>query len=220
MGAAGLLDDQAAMAWAALALFQATATHGFLDDARRHVAAAERFFADGRGGFFLSASDAVDVPLGPAARPRTATDGPSPSGVGLMGQCYARLFHVTGEDEFRRRAEALGAAFAGDGDQLAHMPTLLSALDALDRAAVVVIVGGDGAAADALAHVALGAPDPATLLLRVATMDGLPEAHPAFGKRPPAGHRAAAFVCRAGVCGLPVTDAAALRADLRRAPLA
>jgi uncharacterized protein len=66
-----------------------------------------------------------------------------------------------------------------------------------------------------LAHTALAAPDPAVVVLRAATPAALPADHPAFGK--PAGAAgAAAYVCRKQVCGLPVTDSAALAGVLAR----
>ena len=49
-------------------------------------------------------------------------------------------------------------------------------------------------------------------MLRVADGAALPGSHPAHGKGPVAG-AAAAYVCRTGTCGLPVTDPAALPAD-------
>ena len=79
---------------------------------------------------------------------------------------------------------------------------------------MVVIAGDSGA--DALLRAALATPDPAICVLR--TKDGadwLPTS-PAHG-RTPVGGKAAAYVCRAMVCGLPATDVNALRAELSSA---
>lgn len=211
--AAGLLDDQAALARAALALFEATADPAYLADARALVGAAEAHFGDGSGAFYTTAADAADVPLGPAARPRQAGDGVTPAGCGLMAEVYARLYHLTGEASFRTRAEALLRAFAGYGEGLAGMPTLLAAADLLEDGALVVVTGAPGPAA-ALRQVALAAPDPAVAVLSVADTAALPAGHPAHAKAAPPGG-AAAYVCRGGVCSLPVSDPAALAAMLR-----
>jgi len=61
-----------------------------------------------------------------------------------------------------------------------------------------------------LAAAALRAPDPAVVVLQVPDASELPAAHPAHGKS------AGAYVCRAAVCSLPVTEPAALAALLRR----
>ncbi len=109
MAAAGLLDDQAAMARAALALVRG--------DRRRRLSRrrdrawprrAERWFAaDAGGGYFTTAADAADLPLGGAARPRSAADDATPAGNGLMAEVLARLYHLTGEPRWRDRAQAV-----------------------------------------------------------------------------------------------------------------
>jgi uncharacterized protein YyaL (SSP411 family) len=210
--AAGLLDDQASMARAALALYEASGDPARLSQAIRLAEAAIAHFGDGAGGFFTTADDAADVPM---ARPRTAADNATPAGNGLIAEVFARLWHLTGEVVWRDRADALLRAFTGIPEQLAAMPTLLAAADLLEETADVVIVGPtDSTVGRALAAVALAGPDPATVVLRAPTPDALPETHPAYGKTAGA-EGAAAYLCRRNVCGLPVTDAAVLAAMLR-----
>jgi uncharacterized protein YyaL (SSP411 family) len=52
------------------------------------------------------------------------------------------------------------------------------------------------------------------MVLRLPDTSALPAGHPAHGKTA-APHEAAAYVCRRNVCGLPITDAAALSQALR-----
>jgi hypothetical protein len=203
--AAGLLDDQAAMAHASLALFEATGGERRLTQAIGLAEAALIAFSDGQGGYYTTAADATDVPL---TRPRTAADNATPAGAGILAGVFARLWHLTGEPAWRQRTEALLRAFAGNPDQFAAMPTLLAAADLLEEAATVVVVGG---AVDSLAAAALAAPDPAVVVLRVPSSDALPPGHPAFGKSAPA-DGTVAYVCRRSVCGLPIADAHELAA--------
>ncbi len=209
--AAGMLDDHAAMARAALALHEATGDSARLAQAIALAEATVAHFADPAGGYHITADDADDVPL---MRGRNAGDNATPAGNGLIAEVFARLYHLTGDAVWRARAEGVFTAFSGQPDQFAGMPTLLAAADLLEEAASVVIVGGAERAA-ALAGVALSAPDPAIVVLRVADASSLPAAHPAHGKSPGAAG-AAAFVCRRSVCSLPVADPAALAAMLRR----
>ena len=206
--APGLIEDQAAMARAALALFEATGESGYLAVAERLANAAQSAFGDSHGGFFTTAAGAADVPLG---RPRSATDNVTPSGNGMMAEVLSRLFHLTGEAGWRARAHAALRAFSGQSDQLSGMPTLLAAADLLEEGASVVVVGVNSAA---LAEAALRAPDPAVVVLRAPNSGSLPVDHPAYGKVPPP-YAAAAYVCRRNVCGLPMTDAATLSQALR-----
>jgi uncharacterized protein len=207
--AAGLLDDQASMARASLALFEATGEERRLADAIRLAHAAEAAFPDGQGGYYTTAADAADVPL---ARPRTAADNATPAGNGLLAEVFSRLWHLTGDPGWRERAEALLRAFTGNPDQLAAMPTLLAATDLLEESATVVIAG-DGEQAQGLSTVALAAADTAVVVLRTLSLDGLPPGHPAFGKSSGT-DGAAAYVCRRNVCGLPIADQRALAAAL------
>ncbi len=218
--AAGLLDDQAVMARAALALLEATGDSRRMQQALGLVKAAAAWFGDPGGSFFTTAADAADVPFGPAARPRSAIDNATPAGNGIMAEVLARLYHLTGDAAWRDRAQHVLTAFSGLGDGLAAAPTLLAAADLLEGGTLVVVAGaGQAQATSALLAVALAAADPAVCVLRGETTDALPPAHPAYAKAAPAGE-AAAFVCRAGVCGLPIADPVALAAALRdRLPL-
>ena len=205
--APGMIEDQASMARAALALHEATGDPGFLSHAELLADAARDAFADGHGGFYSTAAGASDVPL---PRPRTAADNATPSGNGIMAEVLARLFHLTGDPQWRTRGQAVLCAFAGQPDQLAGMPTLLGAADLLEEAASVVIAGSSAA----LEQAALAAPDPAVITLRASDAGALPVDHPAFGKTAgPDG--AVAYVCRRSVCGLPIADPASLSRALR-----
>jgi uncharacterized protein len=209
--AAGLLDDQAAMARASLALFEATGNPARLVQAVRLAEASLAAFSDGQGGVFTTAADATDVPL---TRPRTAADNATPAGAGVLAEVFARLYHLTGEAAWRERTEALLRAFTGNPDQLAAMPTLLAAADLLEEAAAVVIAGDPAhPRAQALAATVLAAADPAVVVLRAPDAGALPVDHPAFGK-PATADVAAAYVCRRQVCGLPIADHKALAATL------
>jgi uncharacterized protein YyaL (SSP411 family) len=206
ISAAGLLEDQAAMLRAALALYEATGDTARLHQGLRILAAIEQNFADGAGAFFMAAQDATDVP-GP--RSRNVNDGPTPSGIGLMAENYARLHHLTGLAAYRDKADAVLAAYGAEPRMLAASPVLLAAADFLANAACIVITGGSAE----LAQAALSLADPAVVVLQVADGAELAPEHPAFGK-----HNAtpAAFVCRGGTCALPVTTPDALRAIAAR----
>jgi uncharacterized protein YyaL (SSP411 family) len=213
--AAGLLEDQANLARAAVVLFEATSEPRYLADAAALAAAARRWFGAEGGGYFTSAADAADLPLDGAARPHTAVDEATPSGNGLMVEVLAHLHHLTGEPYWREEAAATLSAFGGLGERLAACPTLLAAADFLEGGATVVIVGPSAAGETrALRAAARAAPDPAVAILAVSDPDMLSPRHPAYGKSVPPGAVAAAFVCRGGVCGLPVIDPRQLAARL------
>jgi len=212
VSAAGLLDDQAGTARAALALHEATGKPAYLSEAVRLAGVAEALFADGTGGFFTTAADATDVPV---ARPRTAADNATPAGNAVMAEVFARLYHLTGDVPWRQKTEALLRAFSGDPQQFPGMPAMLAAADLLEEAASVVIAGPpDEPRSRALAQAALASPDPAVVVLRAPGTDSLPPGHPAHGKAAGPGEPIT-YVCRRAVCGRPIGDPADLAASLR-----
>jgi uncharacterized protein YyaL (SSP411 family) len=176
------------------------------------VDAADSAFADGEGGYFTTAADATDVPL---TRPRVAQDNATPSGIGIMAEVLARLYHLTGDANWRGRTEAVLRSCSGDPRRLSGMPSVLAAADLLEEAASVVVVGSrSDPRTQALLTAALAAPDPAVVVVQIAETQGLNPAHPAYGRSTVAG-APAAYLCRRSVCSLPVSDPEALRQMLR-----
>lgn len=205
----GLLTDYASMIRAGVILAGATADPAPLRAAEAWARAAFALFADADGAFFTAPADAADVIL----RAKDATDNAVPSGNGMMADALVRLFLVTGEDRYRAAAASLITAYAGGAvEQPWAHPWLLVAADMLERGAAVVVAGTpDDPGTQALLAAAHAVPE-LGVTVQLAGAD-LPPSHPAAGKGPLAG-RAAAYVCRAGTCGLPITEPDALRAAL------
>ena len=210
------LDDYANMIRAALALHEATGEGACLEQAIAWTAIVDRHYWDAdNGGYFFTADDAADLIL----RAKSAGDNAVPSGNGTMLANLARLYLLTGDESWRRRAEAQQAAFAGELQRnFLPLTTYLNAVEFAERAVQVVIAGAPGAAdAEALADAAFSVSEPNRVLQFAPAANVLPRAHPAFGKGPVEG-RAAAYVCRGQTCSLPIVEPEALRAALRGTP--
>jgi uncharacterized protein YyaL (SSP411 family) len=205
------LEDHAALIAAALALHESAGDPEALADAEAWATQVEEHFADPDGGYFLAADDVDDIVL----RPKTAYDNATPSGNGLMVHGLARLFFLTGNPDYRDRADALITAFSGLLEKNAMaIPMLITGNALLQEGLQIVLAGDDEAALDALHHAALAAGNPAVVIQRVADGAALPATHPAHGKGP-AGGKPAAYVCRGTTCSLPLTDPAALTDAVR-----
>jgi uncharacterized protein YyaL (SSP411 family) len=204
---AATLDDHAHLAAAALALHEATGGAEHLAAARELVALLDAHFWDRQqGGYFMTADDVTDV----IQRPKSAGDNATPNGNGALVAVLARLYHLTGESAYLDRAQALVAAFSGElGRNFFPLATLLNSNDFLRNALQIVVVGEANAETAALVRAVLDRSLP-NRLLQVITPDAqLPDGHPATGKGTVDG-KAAAYVCRGQICGLPVTHAAGL----------
>ena len=204
--AAGLLDDQAAMARASLALFEATGEARRLAEAIRLARAAETAFADGQGGYYTTAADASDVPL---ARPRTAADNATPAGNGLLAEVFARLWHLTGDS---------GVAGAGGGAAARVHRQARSARGHADAVGGGGSAGGSGNGGD---RRRCRRSRLRRRLWRRLTRRSWCCARPGWTRcrrsirhsaSRPVPQGATAYVCRRNVCGLPIVDARALAA--------
>ncbi len=203
-GPTAVLDDYAALAQAALALYEVTADMALVHQAEYWVAASDRYYWDiHRGGYFTSADDAELV----LVRAKGAYDGATPSGNGLMLGVLARLYYITGLEGYRDRAVALIEAFSGElSRNMLGLATLLNQAALLEQAVVVVIIGGkDADGTRALRRVVAEAPLPDRLLMLLDPGMALPDRHPARDKTMVDGC-ATAYVCIGNRCGLPVTD--------------
>ncbi|MEK9754128.1 MAG: thioredoxin domain-containing protein [Rhodospirillaceae bacterium] len=209
----GVLEDYANMARAALALFEVTGAADYLQRAKGWAAVANEFFWDKEhGGYFISASDTADIMM----RTKPIHDNATPPGNGVMANVLARLYHLTGDDDYRGRFDALVRALVPAGlEHVEHQTSLLMAFELMAEGVQTVIVGEDqaGAMPSGLALAALQAAPPASVLLRASGADDLPADHPAKGKQAIDG-KPTAYVCVGQTCSLPITDAAALRQRL------
>lgn len=207
-GSAGLLDDHAWWCRAALELFEATGERSFLDDSIAIDAVVEQYFADERGGFFVSASDG-EVLL---AREKPDRDGAEPSGNSIHAENLVRLALLTDNDTYRARADktlkAFGALLAKAPWALAEMSAAIE-LDEASREIVVVVpdvVDDDGRQ---LLQVLRQRYIPARVVVwsRAGLTD---EALPLQQGRGAVDGKVTVYVCEGGACQLPVTTSRAL----------
>jgi uncharacterized protein len=197
----GLASDYAAMIRAALALYEATCEHAYLERALDWQAALDRHYAHSEtGGYFLTANDAEGL----VVRPNSTADDATPNPNAVAAQNLIRLAVYSGQDAWRRQADRLfdGLLPIANENLFMHV-ALLNALDLRLRGAEIVVVGS-GTRADALFAGALDLPFLDRSVLRARTAAALPGEHPAQDKLKSASE--AAFVCVEERCSLPVTS--------------
>ncbi len=199
----GLASDYAAMIRAALALYEASGERKLLDQALAWQRALDAHYADAdSGGYYLTADDAGDLLL----RPHATTDDATPNPNAVAAGNLVRLAALTGDTQWRDKADRLieGILSAAARNLFGHV-ALLNALDLRLRAAEIVVTGGD----ETLAQAALKLPFLDRIVLRAASAADLPAAHPAQDKIK-AASGAAAFICVAERCSLPVSEPATI----------
>ncbi|HJU15122.1 MAG TPA: thioredoxin domain-containing protein [Stellaceae bacterium] len=208
------VDDYANLCCAALTLYEAIGDGAYLDRARAWIALLDRHYWDEEGGgYFFAAADTQGL----IARAKTAADAPNPSGNGTLVGVLARLALLTGEEAYRRRAEAIVETFSGEiARNFFPLATLLNNAELLAKPLQIVLVGERGAEDfTALRRTVYSASLPNRVVLTLAPQQDLPLGHPAHGKGLVDG-RAAAYVCDGPVCSLPLVEPAALAAELAK----
>ena len=215
-GVPGTLEDQAAMAVAALDLFEATLDPSLLAHARQWLADVEAHYRSPEGAWFRTpeAAEALIV------RPRDQHEGAEPSGTALALHALLRLAHLTDDPGLLAIADrALRASSAHIAADPTRMPLVTLAVARRHAPAQeIVLVWPDGAAADAEPLCAVVRQWPTPFAERVVAESsvarGAAVAVPWLEGKVPRRGRPTAYVCEAGVCQAPVHDPSALTALL------
>ncbi|TQV79976.1 thioredoxin domain-containing protein [Denitrobaculum tricleocarpae] len=210
---AATLDDYANLTDAALALYQVTGKNTYLDQAESWCQTTDRHYWDHRdGGYFFTADDAKDLIL----RSKSAHDNAVPSGNGTMVAVLTQLFHLTGNDAYRERAEQLVTSFTGELERnFFPLSTLLNGAEFLQSSQQLVIVkrpnsNDEEVFIDVLRDLSL----PNAVFQVISGDESLPETHPAHGKGLVDG-KPAVYLCQNQSCSLPMTDANAVLLALK-----
>ncbi len=209
----GYLEDYAMVGVGLLALYEATFDRRWLDESRRLADQALALFWDEREEMFFDTGEDQEALV---VRPRNLFDNAVPSGTSVAIEWLLRLAILFGEERY----EALALnALRPMADLMTRHPSgfgrYLGALDFhLGPVAEVALVWPDGSGPGPLAETAFRGYVPNRLVV------GAPAGSPALAGLPLLAERGAvdgkptAYVCRRYVCQLPVTDPAALVAQL------
>jgi uncharacterized protein YyaL (SSP411 family) len=213
----GFLEDDAFFVAGLLDLYEATFDQQWLAQAVMHAGRTESLFADGaRGGWFRTADDHEKL----IAREKPNYDGAEPAGASVALLNALRLNTITGDDRWRQIAErALRAHAPMLAEQPAALHEMLLALDYFtDAPPEIVLIWPSGERAPAAFVDALRrtfTPNRALLgAAQGAQLEALARLAPIAGGKTALGGRATAYLCERGACRLPVTDPAAMVAQL------
>jgi uncharacterized protein YyaL (SSP411 family) len=199
---AGYLEDYAALALAAIALYELTFDTLWLERARELANSCVRWFWDDTtGAFYDTASDHERL----ITRPRDVSDNATPSGASLAVEVLLRMAELFDDAESRRRGthviESLSPAISRYPSAFGHM---LGNADMIINGAVeVALVGED---LRPLRSVIASEYVPSLVLAggAVSTSSG---AVALLTDRPTRDGRPTAYVCRNYTCDAPTSDA-------------
>jgi hypothetical protein len=208
------IDDYANLCRAALALHEATGDDTFVSQARDWVAILDGYYWDeAENGYFFAAKDTEGL----IARAKTAADSAVPAGNGTLVGVLTRLAILTGEEAYRRRAEAIVETFSGEvARNFFPLATLLNNVELLEKPLQIVVVGErKHPLFQGLLRAVYNVSLPNRVVLTLPPGASLPVGHPAHGKGLVDG-KSAAYVCDGPVCSLPIPDPHSLLETLGR----
>ncbi|MDH3738195.1 MAG: thioredoxin domain-containing protein [Alphaproteobacteria bacterium] len=203
------LDDYANMCRGGLLLFEVTQLVEYIAIVQSWIDSAnERYWDDTSDGYFLTADDANDV----ITRTKNSLDNATPAGNAIMAEVLARLYHLTGRDDYRDRCESLIDAFSGEAAKNPYSyVTLINAAQFLAEATQMIVIGDrENAGTRALLAARNRVSAPSSVVSVIASSDDLSPGHPAAGKTMIDG-QPTAYVCHGTVCSAPLTDPQALQ---------
>jgi uncharacterized protein YyaL (SSP411 family) len=202
-------DGYANVVASALGLYTATAKSDYLGQAREILAAAiDHLWDESAAGFFFAPRQIPEL----IVRMRHAHDDATPNANATMLNNLTRLYHLTGEEDDRRRADQLIAAFAAAAaaNPFAHATFLSAAAAHLDPVQAVIIGSPEGSAERALLRAVMALPAVQPIVQFIEPQATLPAHHPANGKSQ-LGGRPTLYLCRGTRCAPPVTEPAQAR---------
>jgi uncharacterized protein len=175
----------------------------------------ELFWDEGLGGFYDTAADHEQL----IVRPRDVGDNATPSGNSVATEVLLRLAALSGNDDYRQRAERV---LGGLTSMMARFPAgfgrLLCAADfAASQVTELAIIGeGGDPATEKLVQVALRSYRPHLVVARSSPtlVADAAKLTPLLAERTMVGNQPTAFVCHGFVCKLPVTDGKTLGEQL------
>ena len=137
----GLADDYAFFIWGLLELYEATFKASYLENALRlNDIFLHLFWDEEKGGHYLTAEDAKDLPL----RPKEIYDGAYPSANSVSALNMIRLARLTGNSDLEQKSRQIGKAFAGEiSNHPVAATQFLSALDFFLGPAVEIVIVGE-----------------------------------------------------------------------------
>ena len=206
-----LSSDYAAMANAAIALFEATTDPAYADKAKRFIGELDRWHQDSeRTGYWLTASDSADVPI----RIRGDVDEAIPSATSQVVEALVRASSITGDLDLWEKAWTTAEHAMGRTAQQAYgQAGIVNACAlALEPLKLVLI---DTPESPSLVPVANRNPDPrrVDIVVPIGTEANRPLLP---GDVLPATDKPGAWFCTGQVCLPVVTDAEELEKLLRR----
>jgi len=211
----GYLDDYAFLAVGLLDIYETLLDRAFLDRALQlNEIMLREFWDENEGGFFYTGKSHEQL----ISRAKPIFDASIPSGNAMATELLLRLYHITGEDDYRARAEKVLRSYYDVMESqpfgFAHM---LCAVDQyLNPPKAIVVVGNaDDPRTKALLAEVHRLYLPNKVLQLVGAEQALEDISPLLRGKTQVNGQPTAYLCQNFTCSAPVTNPAELKSLLQ-----
>ena len=208
----GTADDYASLITAVLALHALTGEATYITKAQELTRALEDNHWDStEGGLYHASQKHTTLPI----KSRTIEDDATPNANSVMIKNYNNLYHFTGNDSYKIKAEKIAEAFtsAAKSNPFAAPGLLRNALLLQDT--IQLVLANDALPAqNEMLMLALKCTGLGATIHVIGANSNLPENHPAYGKVTN-NNKPTLYICRGMTCANPATNAAETLAALR-----
>ncbi|MEQ1523201.1 MAG: thioredoxin domain-containing protein, partial [Aestuariivirga sp.] len=208
----GTADDYASLIAAALALHALTGDAAYIAKAQELTAALEdNHWDSAEGGFYHASQNHTTLPI----KSRTIEDDATPNANSVMIKNYSSLYHLTGNDSYKFKAEKITEAFAAAATSNPFAaPGLLKNALVLQDTIQLVLTNDVNPAQNEMLLLALKYAGLDATIQVIGTNSNLPANHPAYGKTTN-NNKPTLYICRGMTCANPATNTAETLAALR-----
>lgn len=205
-------SDYAAMANAAISLYEATGKRAYIDHARQFAGQLDRWHRDDtKTGYYLTASDSIDVPV----RIRGDVDEAIPSATSQIIEALIRLASMTGDVDIQEKAWTVAEYAVGRAAKQSYGQIgILTACELARAPHKLVIV--ENPADYRFVPVANRYPDPRRIDIVLHVGDAAGVSLP--GDVLPSTEKPGAYLCEGQTCLPVISDAEVLEKTLKARP--
>ena len=204
------LDDYAALLRCSITLYETTNQKKYLDNAENFSKKIIKNYKDKKdGGFFTTSDKTKDI----IVKLKSTYDTAVPSGIGLISQSFAKLYYLTGKNNYFKEASASLKSVSGNiKKNFFSTVSLIKANQLLQDGVQIIFIKGkknQKYLLDQIKKMYI----PNKIFQQINNSNKLKKKHPAYGKKTFNG-KTTIYICKNQTCSQPITTIKELKKNL------
>ena len=205
-----ILDDYAALLRCSITLYETTNQKKYLDNATNFSEKIIKNYKDKKnGGFFTTSDKTKDV----IVKLKSTYDTAIPSGIGLISQSFAKLYYLTGKNDYFNEANTLLKSVSGNiKKNFFSTVTLIKGNQLLQDGIQIIFIKGK-TNQNSLLNQIKKMYIPNKIFQQIKNTSKLKKTHPAYEKKTFNG-KTTIYICKNQTCSQPIKTIKELKENL------